>query len=486
MIRPALDRLCTLNHNETPHSLYVTRLALALFDETASVLGISRRNRRLLEAACRLHDIGYHADRQNHATKGAEIIRKKKIQGFTDNQCDTVASIVALHQYAKAQSAPNLRITKRVKELAAFLRVADGLDHSHMQDALVCSIECAQPECRVVVLQQWYDGNCDRANAKADLWNEVFPAKIIFHAENLSKRKSLFDGAVRLSDTIITGIQRVLFSQYRTILDNQKGAFEGTGPEFLHDLRVALRRYRAALQLLSRFFPETRAPQLNEMLRGYSNTMGQVRDADVWFDFLTKKKLIARRKDNDQWLRYIHSLEEQKSQGHERLQQLLVSAEWKSMLGQMAYFNRIELSELSRKHTTAAGYRDIGLSRLASFYKRLKKKSYLIKSGTPDAMHKLRKFCRRERYYAEFFAPVAGKPARKLYRRLHAITSALGKVHDMDVALERFASGDHAAFPAELEKETGNNRSKAVAEFKKAWKLLNDKKLKHECSHMVR
>ena len=87
----------------------------------------------------------------------------------------------------------------------------------------------------------------------------------------------------------------------------------------------------------------------------------------------------------------------------------------------------------------------------------------------------MRRLCRRERYWAEFFAPLWGSFAVELSRRLKAIADALGDLHDADVALERL-TGQEMKLPEGLTPLLRKRRRTAWKDYNKAWASLRRKK----------
>jgi CHAD domain-containing protein len=66
-----------------------------------------------------------------------------------------------------------------------------------------------------------------------------------------------------------------------------EAALEGRDPEGVHDMRVASRRLRAAIELYQDVFPKRRLkPMLREVKR-LADALGRVRDLDVMLDRLT-------------------------------------------------------------------------------------------------------------------------------------------------------------------------------------------------------
>jgi CHAD domain-containing protein len=72
----------------------------------------------------------------------------------------------------------------------------------------------------------------------------------------------------------------VLRRQFLALLANEPGTRLGDDPEKLHDMRVAIRRLRAALRLFEPYLP-ARAGRLRVELKEVGRVLGAVRDLDV-------------------------------------------------------------------------------------------------------------------------------------------------------------------------------------------------------------
>ena len=95
--RLSVAELCAKHGNEDMHANHVTALALQLFDATRGLVGAPAGDRPLLEAACRLHDVGYSVNPRRHAQMGREIVRQEGLKGFTDAQREDIAAAIFLH-----------------------------------------------------------------------------------------------------------------------------------------------------------------------------------------------------------------------------------------------------------------------------------------------------------------------------------------------------------------------------------------------------
>jgi len=122
------------------HAEHVKALALQLFDAARPLHGRDAEARELLEYAAVLHDVGYAISRRNHHKHALYIIQEADLQGFTPDEKAVVANVARYHRAGapKATHAEfqRLRPERRqlVLELAAFLRLANGLDRSHYRN----------------------------------------------------------------------------------------------------------------------------------------------------------------------------------------------------------------------------------------------------------------------------------------------------------------------------------------------------------------
>jgi exopolyphosphatase/guanosine-5'-triphosphate,3'-diphosphate pyrophosphatase len=121
------------------HSQQVARLALALFDQTRPIHGLTDREREWLEYASLLHDIGVHISYERHHRHSYYLIKNGDLRGFEPEEVEIIALVARYHRQAapKRQHEPFGSLPRRtrlaVRTLAALLRLAESLDRSHAQ-----------------------------------------------------------------------------------------------------------------------------------------------------------------------------------------------------------------------------------------------------------------------------------------------------------------------------------------------------------------
>ena len=96
-------------------------------------------DRRLLEAAARLQDVGYLINYEGHHKHSYHLILHSRLEGFRPEELEIIANVARYHRGSAPKkkhdnfSELNEADRLRVRQMAAVLRVAGGLDRSHNQ-----------------------------------------------------------------------------------------------------------------------------------------------------------------------------------------------------------------------------------------------------------------------------------------------------------------------------------------------------------------
>ncbi|HSR11942.1 MAG TPA: HD domain-containing protein [Thermodesulfobacteriota bacterium] len=175
-------------HDPDPeHNEIVTRLALELFEGLRGLHGYGPEERRLLEIAGRLHDIGWSqvVSGKHHKISG-RLIRDLAIPGVDKKELAMISLIARFHSKSMPDPKRHRRFAaldadarERVEWLAAVLRVADGLDNRHLR--VVKGASCAVGR-KTIRIRLDASGDCraevERAGEKQDLLERVSERKI--------------------------------------------------------------------------------------------------------------------------------------------------------------------------------------------------------------------------------------------------------------------------------------------------------------------
>lgn len=169
------------------HAAAVESYSLLIFDSLKKMHGFSHRERRLLQAAAILHDIGKFVNSKYHDVYSCHLLMDANIIGLSGGEMAQVANIARYHSGAVpsmshaewAELSSDARLT--VSKLAAILRLADSLDRSHLQK--LTDIDIKQKENELVIT-----GRTDRETAleewtfayKSEFFTEVFGLRCVF------------------------------------------------------------------------------------------------------------------------------------------------------------------------------------------------------------------------------------------------------------------------------------------------------------------
>ena len=176
-------------HFDEGHSQHVAKLALEIFKSLSARFGFTEKDRRLLEGAALLHDIGYFINYSSHHKHSYHLIRHADLFGFTPRERELIANIARYHrksmpkkkhdQFTRLTAADQLLVSR----LGGILRLCDGLDRR--RNAVVQRLDCAlsQNTLKITMIgKEDMSVELYGAKAKADLLQEGCRLKVLLEA----------------------------------------------------------------------------------------------------------------------------------------------------------------------------------------------------------------------------------------------------------------------------------------------------------------
>lgn len=122
------------------HAEHVRELSLLLFDQLQPVHHLPAQSRVLLEAGALLHDVGHMISHRGHHKHGEYLAMNGDVPGMEGRDRTIVATLVRYHNRKSEPAGHHIAYSslnnndKRIsRRLAAILRIAEALDHSHRQ-----------------------------------------------------------------------------------------------------------------------------------------------------------------------------------------------------------------------------------------------------------------------------------------------------------------------------------------------------------------
>ena len=216
---------------------------------------------------------------------------------------------------------------------------------------------------------------------------------------------------------------------------NEAGTIADTDSEFLHDFRVAVRRTRAGLSQIKNTLPEPIVTVYAEFFAWLGKITGPTRDLDVYLLSYEQYKaaLPASVRDNLQPL--YKFLKNKQVQAQKELAKKLTSSAYKNQLAGWEQYLKESFTKKEKANYSDLTIKELADQRIWRVYKRVLKEGNAINESSPaEALHDLRKTCKKLRYLMEFFQSLYPEIViNKLIKVLKAFQTILGDFQDYEI-----------------------------------------------------
>ena len=236
------------------------------------------------------------------------------------------------------------------------------------------------------------------------------------------------------SEPAVDGFARALAKLANTVAANRQGTVDDVDPEFLHDLRVAVRRARSVLSHGKGVLPPDARDHLGADFRKVQALTGPVRDLDVylmeWGTYIEPLQDHA-----GELVPVLEHIRRERSSEFANMAERLRSTEFDVLMAQWrSWLERLD----TRADVPDAGLRPLGSvvgKRLSKAQDRLVTRGRSIGPASPgEELHELRKDAKRLRYLLECFGDVfPTKPRKQFVQALKALQDNLGQHQDAEV-----------------------------------------------------
>ncbi|MGZ4363497.1 MAG: CHAD domain-containing protein [Gaiellaceae bacterium] len=236
-------------------------------------------------------------------------------------------------------------------------------------------------------------------------------------------------------DPIGTVALAVLRRHFHAVLGNELGTRRGEDPEWLHDMRVATRRLRAAIALFEDVLP-AEIVGLREELGWLGSSLGVVRDLDVQLGQLDQWTAELPAGEQSELAPLRARLERERGTARTALLADLDSARYAGFVERFS--DLLRTAEAATGGPGAVPARAVAPDLIERRYAAVRKAGKRIGPGSAAAdYHRVRIRCKRFRYALEFLAELYPGESDGLHRRLVALQDILGLHQDAEVAITR-------------------------------------------------
>ena len=266
----------------------------------------------------------------------------------------------------------------------------------------------------------------------------VFTAALTALGRHPADYTSGVDAEITASMPASVAVARLLLRLLDTLEQNVDGVFRDIDTEFLHDLRVAVRRTRSAIKLLGEVLPADLAEHYKTEFKWLGDLTTPTRDLDVHllgFGPMTAQLAAASPADLEPLRAF---LVRRRAREFRRLAAALrgprfraITDDWRKALLEI----RDAAPRRRRREPTAA---ELALRTTGRAFRRIVAHGAAITvDSPPESLHDLRKRAKELRYLLEFFACLHDPVAyRKVIGELKSLQDCLGDFQDSQVQRE--------------------------------------------------
>lgn len=294
-----------------------------------------------------------------------------------------------------------------------------------------------------------------------------FELEVVSKAEYGYRQFSGFSGhpvrnvAPQISrDAMLADVLKMLiWSCLQHFQNNLRGAMDSTDAEYLHQMRVALRRLRVILRMTGKVRPDETLAELYKDVSALCIALGRIREWDV-FIAETLQPMCGRMSGHAGLQILLEASERQRTACYDilrgaarELQRLLLRlAIW--MNGD--YWNQADW----QKSGAVLTVQEFAVRSLRKFAKRFDRSSRHLETFDATRLHLLRIVAKKLRYSAEFFAGLYDrKKSEPFLAALSEVQEVLGQANDVAVAHRLL---DELAGDAALAEQRQESFSEAV------------------------
>ncbi|MCP3982353.1 MAG: CHAD domain-containing protein, partial [bacterium] len=287
-----------------------------------------------------------------------------------------------------------------------------------------------------------YDAEFDRLRAFLDARSELAAvdeteleqglAWIGVHARDYTSKLQLhLDASVPASDALRT----ILVGLLDTIVRNEEGTRRNVDPEFLHDLRVAVRRTRAALGQIKGVLDAERVEPFRREFAWLGQATGPVRDLDVHLLELPQYREALPEASRAALDPLNESVVRQHAKEQKRLATCLRSRRYRRLIEDWRDFLANDGEDSGEAPRAAVPIGDLASTLIRRAHVKVMRIGESVLQGAPAAeMHRLRIQCKKLRYLMEFFRSLYdAKAIAEPIKTLKRLQDNLGAYNDLEV-----------------------------------------------------
>lgn len=307
---------------------------------------------------------------------------------------------------------------------------------------------------------------------------------------------------VRSENQISEAGRKILGFHFERMISHEAGARLGEDIEAVHDMRVAARRMRVALELFTPFYKKKAVKAYSKGLRGTTRALARVRDLDVFAGKLNEH--LESLPDNERFgfEEFLSHCGEKYKKARSNMIHFLDSDQYQLFTGKFGQFLSTPDEGTKRmKINQPSQVRDLAPIMIYERLAAVRAYDQVLGSGTIKELHTLRMELKKLRYTFEFFRDVLGPESREIIHNIKILQDHLGNLNDADVAYqivnEFFTNLDEKQAPLPLRERQNtepiftyfmaksDERDCLIASFPEAWRAIMGRALSEKIAKAI-
>jgi CHAD domain-containing protein len=423
-------------------------VAVALFDVVATKL--PGRARHLLELAATFHAAAHKAGDERTDRAGRDLALAAPIDGLSADEQAIIASAVAFQrEKLRSNREPAfLRLGEKDQRtalrLAAILRVAGAIE-AHSAGLLLENGE--DHAITLIIGGEQADKAIADVEEQAQLWRDSIGALTVRAAElgeivaeyhPATNGVAGHDAPKALpaqqigGEPIAESARRTLRRFFDKLLAREDAVIKDEDIEDVHQMRVATRRLRASLQVVTGVYDPELIRRYRRGLRQIAESLGAVRDGDVFLEHVTAYYAAQPEADRAQLDRLIAAVSAERVQAREQLLADLQAKRYNKLKRDFAAFLTTPGAGMceSPEPGIVERVRDFAGSAIWRRYELWRAYEVALPNAESETLHQARIAGKRFRYTLEFFADALGPNVEQALTPLIALQENLGALQD--------------------------------------------------------
>ncbi len=240
------------------------------------------------------------------------------------------------------------------------------------------------------------------------------------------------------TDTMAEAGRKVIGFHLARMLSHEEGTRLGEDIEALHDMRVAVRRMRAALGIFQSAYTGKTVKALRKGLKSITKALGPARDMDVFIEKLQAYRATLPEAEQAGLTPLLENWQAQRETARKAMVDFLDSGKYAQVKKTLLNFVKSKGEgdiPVQKDRPTPHQLRHLVPQLIYARYAEVYAYDVVLDSASLETLHDLRLALKAFRYTLEFFRELLGPEVKAVLAEIKHLQDHLGDLNDADVAI---------------------------------------------------